>query len=130
MAINYQKLFEAFTTDDSGMDPGMRFQFGGGVVNNCTRMGYATMVAIVGCAAALSSHPMTLLIVVGAILFAFLCYLFGNLFFAHKHPDLALMGGATLLKYRHLELAARDPEIMHYNTRTSPVMEAGERTDG
>ncbi|HEY8871640.1 MAG TPA: hypothetical protein VIM52_01310 [Stellaceae bacterium] len=48
-----------------------------------------------------------LLIMAGIILLTFLVYFGSVLWFAHRHPEQALLEGAEIIQYRELELAAR-----------------------
>ena len=48
-----------------------------------------------------------LLVMVGAILLAFFVYLAAMLWFAHTHPEQALLEGAEIIQYRQQEMAAR-----------------------
>jgi hypothetical protein len=44
-------------------------------------------------------------IMVGAVLIAFFGYLAAVLWFAHKHPEQALLEGAEIIQYRQQEMA-------------------------
>lgn len=62
-----------------------------------------------------------LLIMTGAVLLAFFAYLAGVLWFAHKHPEQALLEGAEIIQYREQELGARGlPEAPASRLTTPP----------
>jgi hypothetical protein len=82
-------------------------RFARGVVPNTT---YAICISIISIAATgwfFNSHPEIALPIIGIIATITVIYLVGTWVFAHVHPDLALLGGAELLKLRQLEQAAK-----------------------
>jgi hypothetical protein len=48
-----------------------------------------------------------LLVISGMVLLAFFVYLAAVMWFAHRHPEQALLEGAEIIQYRHQEMAAR-----------------------
>lgn len=50
--------------------------------------------------------PALLLVVAGMVMLTFFVYLTAVLWFAHRHPEQALLEGAEIIQYRQLELAA------------------------
>jgi hypothetical protein len=49
-----------------------------------------------------------LLAIAGMVLLIFFVYLAAILWFAHRHPEQALLEGAEIIQYRELDLAARN----------------------
>jgi intracellular septation protein A len=71
---------------------------------------YVTVAALLALGAiAISLHDsLYLLILAFVVLFVFGSYFAGALWFAHKHPGESLLEGAELIKWRQLEMAAKD----------------------
>lgn len=89
-----------------------RLKLGPGVVGITGTAVIAIMGAVGVAALALRDQPQTLIPAVEIIIgFGFL-FLLGSWIFAHFHPDLALLGGADLLKFRQLQLGAQDQSIL------------------
>ena len=109
MRIDPGKILEAFGV--SG-DEVHRIRLGPGVVGNTST---AIIVIIVGLAVeafALKEHPTVMFGALAVTFVLAMTYLIGTWWFAARHPDLALMGGAELLQLRHMQMAASTPEIM------------------
>jgi hypothetical protein len=86
-------------------------RFARGVVGNTTYVAGAALIAIGIIAFAFNSHPEMALVLIGIVAALATLYFFGTWIFAHLHPDLALLGGAELLKLRQLEMAAKDVQL-------------------
>jgi hypothetical protein len=67
---------------------------------------YVTVAAL-GALAAIAFSPYALVLAF-VVLLVFVLYLAGALWFAHKHPGESLLEGAELIKWRQLEMAAKD----------------------
>ena len=59
-----------------------------------------------------------LLVMAGVVVLVFFVYLAAMLWFAHRHPEQALLEGAEIIQYRQLELAARGISEVAEATRT------------
>lgn len=53
------------------------------------------------------NNPGYLLIVAGLVVIIFAIYFFGVLWFANRHPGVALLEGAELIQWRQMEIAAK-----------------------
>ena len=82
-------------------------RFARGVVPNTTYAICASVAAIAVIGWSFSSHSDIALPIIGMIAGITVIFLLGTWIFAHLHPDLALLGGAELLKLRQLEHAAK-----------------------
>jgi hypothetical protein len=69
-----------------------RFRFGRGVVGNTTYGLWATGAALIGVSFALQASPGMAVIADAGIILIYLVYLGGTYLFAHKHPDMAMLG--------------------------------------
>jgi hypothetical protein len=61
-----------------------------------------------------------LLVIAGIVVLVFFVYLAAVLWFAHRHPEQALLEGAEIIQYRRLELAAREVPDAPPLTPTTP----------
>jgi hypothetical protein len=132
MGINIRKLLEGFglaggaETDEDGV----QIELGPGIVGLTTVAVIVALVVVACCAYFLAKFPLLLAGIVGTIAFLLLIYLFGTWIFAHKHPDLALLGGGKLLQYRKMQMAAANPSIMLDTTPTkAPLLETKSPAD-
>jgi hypothetical protein len=75
---------------------------------------YVAAFAIVGLAIVAwgLKEPIFLLIDAALIVVLFVVFLFGILWFANKHPGLALLEGAELIQWRQLDIAASDAPML------------------
>ena len=86
-------------------ESGDRVRLGRGVVGRTT---YAVVAALVVLAlVAWRGDPAMLFWIAVLTLVLFLAYFGGVLWFAHRHPGVALLEGAELLRWRQTELAAK-----------------------
>lgn len=79
-----------------------------GVVGNTTHAMYAAMLAVAVAAWALRDEPKFALALAGIIGGVTALYLIGTWRFSHRNPDLALYGGAELLKLRELQIGTKN----------------------
>lgn len=56
----------------------------------------------------------------GVFLLALFAYLGGMLWFAHRHPEQALLEGAEIIQYRQLEMAAKGVRELPQSPRITP----------
>ena len=82
------------------------------MVGNTTYGLWATAAAVVGVSFALGGNPLAALLADGAILVVYLMYLGGTYLFAHKHPDMAMLGDTEWLKWSQNQITARDKSIV------------------
>jgi len=77
-----------------------------GVVGKASVVAGIALVVLGGIAWRIDSG--LLLMMASAVLLAFFVYLAAVLWFAHRHPEQALLEGAEIIRYREQEMAARD----------------------
>lgn len=83
-----------------------------GVVGKTSYVAAAAIFGLIVVAWSLRD-PNYLLAIGALIVLIFIAYFIGVLFFANKHPGEALLEGAELIRWRQLEMAAKDvPEIV------------------
>lgn len=97
-----QRRLESAGINTSALD---RIRLARGVVGKAS---YVAGAAVLGLAVvAWGLRNSTFLLVDGALIFSlFLAYLVGILWFANKHPGVALLEGAELLQWHQLEITA------------------------
>jgi hypothetical protein len=98
-------------------------RFARGVVPNTT---YALCFSVIAMAAAgwsFGSNPEIAFKIVLTIGSVAIVFILGTWIFAHIHPDIALLGGAQLLKLRELEYAAKGMP----QPPTDPIIEDPDR---
>lgn len=78
-----------------------------GVVGKASYVAGATIFALAVVAFSLR-EPFYLFCVAALSVFVFVAYFIGALWFAHKHPGVALLEGAELIQWRQLDMAAKD----------------------
>lgn len=83
-------------------------RFARGVVGNTTYAMCAGLLAIGIAAFALRGSPPMAIAVIVIIGLLLAWYLHGTWKFADKHPELALLGGAELLKWREMDMGAKN----------------------
>lgn len=87
-------------------------RFASGVVGNSTFIVCASVVGAALAAWALKAAPglalAGMMLIIGLAVFA----LIWNSRFADRHPDLALLGGAELLKLRQMEMGAKEMPVL------------------
>jgi hypothetical protein len=84
-----------------------RLRLGRGVVGNTTYAFYAAVAAMVLVTGALHNSASMAFAADVFIGIMYLIYLAGTYFFAHGHPDLAMLGDSEWLAYRQSEMAAK-----------------------
>lgn len=105
-----KKALEAVGVSESSLD---RVRLAQGFMGKASYVTGAVMLVLVTVAAFLRD-PLFLLIVAALAVIVFAIYFFGSLWFSHKHPDLALLEGAELIRWRQIEMAAKGhPNIGH-----------------
>jgi len=132
MLFKIGKLLEAFgVSADDADESETRITLGPGVITLTSMVAATALVAIAACAYALAALPFIFLAAVGVIALVILVFLIGTWIFAHRHPDLAVMGGSTLLQYHRMQMAALHPEIMVDKTLTiAPKQESDSEGGG
>jgi hypothetical protein len=83
-----------------------------GVVGNTTYVACFALAAIAAVAWAFSGQPTVALVIICIIAALAAIYLMGTWIFAHRNPGLALLGGAELLQWRQMEMAAKELPIL------------------
>jgi hypothetical protein len=100
--------FEAIL-DSLGVQAGAleKVRLGGGVVG---KISYAViaLILVLGVIARQTTDPRILIILAGGAVGVFLIYLVSILVFTARHKEFALLDGAELIAYRHLEITAKD----------------------
>lgn len=81
-----------------------RVRLARGVVGKSTLVATAAILVIGGIAFRLTDH---LLIAAGLVAFVFMLYFIGVLWFANRHPGVALLEGADLVQWRQLDMIAK-----------------------
>lgn len=74
-------------------------------------------------AVAISLRDPVLLIVLAVLAVAIFAMFFGGaLWFAHKHPEAALLEGAELLQWRQMEMAAKGIDVLPNQANVTPQL--------
>jgi hypothetical protein len=96
-----------------------RIRLARGVVGKAS---YVAGAAIIGLAAVAWGlrDPVYLIVDACLILCLFVAYFVGVLWFANKHPGVALLEGAELIQWRQLEIAASDMPAQINNKPSEP----------
>jgi hypothetical protein len=98
-----------------------RVQIGGGVVINTTHAFLALCAAAGVIAWGLNGAPAFALALIGILAVILVIFLLGTWRFADRHPDQAALGGSSWLKFRQLQMEAKDtPEIPPLPPTTDP----------
>jgi hypothetical protein len=123
---NLQETLEASGINASALD---RIRLARGVVGKAS---YVAGAAVLGLAlVAWGLRDSIYLIIDASLMFAlFLSYFIGVLWFANKHPGVALLEGAELIQWRQLEITASDPPSQIDRTLTIPPMLAKRPENG
>ena len=105
-----------------------RVRLARGVVGNTTYAIVAAFLAIAAVAWTFRDQPLIALGFICIVAFLALVYLIGTWIFAHKHPDVALLGGAELLKWRQMEMAAKGMPLLPEapNVEPTPLIDSPE----
>jgi hypothetical protein len=92
-----------------------------GVVGKASYVAGATIFAIAVIAFSLRD-PFYLFCLAPLAVFVFVAYFVGALWFAHKHPGVALLEGAELIQWRQLDMAARDVSDLEKLKNAAPQL--------
>jgi hypothetical protein len=112
---------EALSKVGIGAEASDRIRLATGVVGKSSYVAVAALLALG--AIALSLHDsLYLLILAFVVLLVFVSYFAGVLWFAHKHPGESLLEGAELIKWRQLEMAAKDVPKEITSTVSEPTV--------
>jgi len=84
-----------------------RVRFAPGVVGNTTYVAAGVFGAIVAVALGLGSHAEIAETLIFGLLGFLVFYLLGTWIFAHLHPDIALLSGSELLKWRQMDMGVQ-----------------------
>lgn len=104
-------------------------RFASGVVGNSTYVVCACAVAAAVAAWALSPYPWLAVVAMLSLVGLAIFYMQGTWRFADRHPDLALLGGAQLLKLRQMEMGAKEiPMPQTVENVQAPVLGESEET--
>ena len=116
MAVDVKKILEGAGISGTALD---RIRLARGVVGKLSTVAGIVLV-VLAIAAYKLEDPRYIIGVVGCAIFIFLVYQFGVLWFAHKHPDHALLEGAELVQIREMEMAAKNIPLL----RATPAIDA------
>jgi hypothetical protein len=83
-----------------------RIRLARGVVGKASYVAGAALLAL-GAVALVLREPLYLLILAICVLLIFVVYFGGVLWFAHRHPGVALLEGAELIQWRQMDMAAK-----------------------
>lgn len=98
-------------------------KFGAGVIGKTAPVAAALLVPILAAMYFLSAFPwmvFTLAVLAALIVAGFIGLAF---WYANKHPDFAVLEGGELVRYREIELAAKDPDIIDITPEGSTNIE-------
>ena len=101
---NLRQIVHRFFGWTEGPD---QLRFGAGVVGHTARVIIALCAAGGAVGLALSGTPAIALQIISVISGVVVVFMLGTWWFAHKHPDLAAMGGADFRKVREIQMAAQ-----------------------
>ena len=111
--IGVKQILESVGVSESSLD---RVRLSHGVVGKSSYVAGVALLALLMVAYSLKDSSY-LFAVACFILVLFFGYFGGVLWFANRHPDMALLEGAELVKWRQIEMAAKEmPSITHDNT--------------
>lgn len=96
-----------------------RVRLGRGVIGKASYVAGVAILGLGGIAFALRDTTY-LLIDAFLICFVFASYFAGSLWFANRHPGVALLEGAELIQWKQLEAGARDESAITDRKSTSP----------
>lgn len=82
-----------------------RIRLARGFVGKASYVAGVALIALGGIGLRGTDYPLA---VAGMMVLVFVIYYGGSLWFAHRHPGEALLEGAELIKWRQLEMAAKD----------------------
>jgi hypothetical protein len=102
-----KQVLEAVGVSESSLD---RIRLAQGVVGKSSYVAGLALLALLVVGFSLRD-PVYLLVVAFLIVIVFFVFFGGVLWFAHKRPDMALLEGAELIKWRQIEMAANGKSI-------------------
>src|SRR5437588_748666 len=101
--VNVKQILEASGVSES-LD---RIRLAQGVVGKSSYVAGIALLALL--VVAYSLKDTSYLLAIGCfVLVLFFGYFIGVLWFANRHPDLALLEGSELVKWRQIEMAAKE----------------------
>jgi hypothetical protein len=101
--VNVKQILEAVGVSEASLD---RVRLSQGVVGKSSYVAGIALLALLVVAYSLKDSGY--LLAVGCLIFSlFAAYFGGVIWFAHKHPDMALLEGAELVQWRQIEMAAK-----------------------
>jgi hypothetical protein len=98
-----KKALEAVGVSESSLD---RVRLAQGFVGKASYVAGTALLVLIAVAAFLRD-PVYLLVVAFLAVCIFGIFFCGSLWFSHRHPDLALLEGAELIRWRQIEMAAK-----------------------
>lgn len=114
--------------DQSGINASSldRIRLARGVVGKASYVALAAVLALGGVAWRLSD-PIYLLIAAVLIVLVFAIYFSGTLWFANRHPGVALLEGAELIQWRQMDIAAKTVSSIENKPISEPETSVSER---
>ncbi|MBM6583258.1 hypothetical protein ILT44_23940 [Microvirga sp. BT689] len=104
-----------------------RIRLAKGVVGKTSYVAGAALFALAVVGWSLKD-PLYQIILAVLVVFVFIAYYFGSLWFANRHPGAALLEGAELIQWRQLEMSSKNEGALPSTPPTEPPMmiEGGE----
>jgi hypothetical protein len=114
--------------DQSGINASSldRIRLARGVVGKASYVAVAAVLALGGIAWRLRD-PIYLLVAAVLILLVFAIYFSGTLWFANRHPGVALLEGAELIQWRQMDIAAKTISSIENKPISEPDTPVSER---
>jgi hypothetical protein len=114
--------------DQSGINASSldRIRLARGVVGKASYVAVAAVLALGGIAWRLRD-PIYLLVAAVLIVLVFAIYFSGTLWFANRHPGVALLEGAELIQWRQMEIAAKTISTIENKPISEPDPPVSER---
>jgi hypothetical protein len=114
--------------DQSGINASSldRIRLARGVVGKASYVAVAAVLALGGIAWGLRD-PIYLLVVAVLIVLVFAIYFSGTLWFANRHPGVALLEGAELIQWRQMDIAAKTISSIENKPVSEPDTPVSER---
>jgi hypothetical protein len=108
---NVKQILAAAGVSESSLD---RIRFAQGVVGKSSYVAGTALLALLVVAFSIRDSAY-LLAVACFILVLFFGYFVGVLWFAHEHPDMALLEGSELVKWRQIDMAAKEGSAISHD---------------
>jgi hypothetical protein len=114
--------------DQSGINASSldRIRLARGVVGKASYVAVAAVLALGGIAWRLRD-PIYLLVAAVLIVLVFAIYFSGTLWFANRHPGVALLEGAELIQWRQMDIAAKTISSIENKPISEPNTPVSER---